>query len=64
MPESPLGERESGQKRWYSSGLLLLHHGETVYMIDAYPKNEKEDLTDAEKNDFRNLAKAIQREDE
>jgi hypothetical protein len=38
--------------------------GETVYMIDAYPKNEKENLTDAEKNDLRKLAKAIEREDE
>jgi hypothetical protein len=38
--------------------------GETLYMIDAYPKNEKENLTDAEKSDLRNLSKAIQREDE
>jgi hypothetical protein len=36
--------------------------GETVYMIDAYPKNEKENLTHAEKNDLRKLAKAIERE--
>jgi len=33
--------------------------GETVYMIDVYPKNEKENLTDAEKNQLRRLAKAI-----
>ena len=28
-------------------------------MIDVYPKNEKENLTDAEKNQLRRLAKAI-----
>jgi hypothetical protein len=31
-------------------------------MIDAYAKNEKENLTDAEKNDLRKLSKAIGRE--
>jgi hypothetical protein len=36
--------------------------GGTVYMIDAYPKNEKENLTDAEKNDLKKLSKAIERE--
>ena len=36
--------------------------GETVYMIDAWPKNEKENLTDAEKNDLKKLSKAIERE--
>lgn len=35
--------------------------GETVYLIDAYPKNEKENLTDAEKNDLKKLSKAIER---
>ena len=35
--------------------------GETVYMIDAYPKNEKENLTDAEKSDLKRLAKAMER---
>jgi hypothetical protein len=36
--------------------------GDTIYLIDAYPKNEKENLTDAEKNDLKKLSKAIERE--
>jgi hypothetical protein len=36
--------------------------GGSIYMLDAYPKNQKENLTDAEKNDLRNLAQAIERE--
>jgi len=36
--------------------------GDTTYMIDAYPKNEKENLTDAEKNYLKKLSKAIERE--
>jgi hypothetical protein len=35
--------------------------GDTVYMIDAYPKNEKENLTDAEKSNLKKLSKAIER---
>jgi hypothetical protein len=30
--------------------------GETVYMIDAYPKNEKENLSDAERHNLKRLA--------
>jgi len=30
-------------------------------MIDAYPKNRKENLTNAEKNALKKLAKAIAR---
>ena len=34
--------------------------GETVYLIDAYAKNRKENLTNAEKNALKKLAKAIE----
>jgi hypothetical protein len=33
-----------------------------LYLIDAYPKNEKENLTDAEKSNLKKLSKAIERE--
>jgi hypothetical protein len=36
--------------------------GGAIYMLDAYPKNQKENLTDAEKNDLKNLTQAIERE--
>jgi hypothetical protein len=36
--------------------------GGAIYMLDAYPKNQKENLTDAEKNDIKTLAQAIERE--
>jgi hypothetical protein len=35
--------------------------GRAIYMLDAYPKNQKENLTDAEKNVLRSLAQAIER---
>jgi hypothetical protein len=35
--------------------------GETVYMIGAYPKNEKGNLSNAEKNELKRLAKEIER---
>jgi hypothetical protein len=43
---------------------VLYHYvaGGTVYMIYAYAKNEKENLTDAEKNALKKLSKAIRRE--
>ncbi len=34
--------------------------GETVYMIDAYPKSRKESLTHAEKSALRKLPQAIE----
>ena len=37
--------------------------GEAIYMLDAYPKNQKENLTDAEKNELRTLAQTIERSD-
>jgi hypothetical protein len=33
-----------------------------LYLIDAYPKNGKENLTDAEKSNLKKLSKAIERE--
>ena len=36
--------------------------GGAIYMLDAYPKNQKENLTDAEKNDLKTLTHAIERE--
>jgi mRNA-degrading endonuclease RelE of RelBE toxin-antitoxin system len=52
--------------RGRSSGIRVVFYyhvqSETVYMIDAYPKNEKENLTDAEKSDLKRLSKAIEQE--
>src|SRR5580692_4537398 len=36
--------------------------GGAIYMLEAYPKNQKENLTDAENNDLKSLAQAIERE--
>jgi len=58
--------RWSRGSRGKSGGIRAVFYyyvaGDTVYMIDAYAKNEKENLTDAEKNDLRKLSKAIGRE--
>jgi hypothetical protein len=68
MPQSAFGEREivSRGSRGKSGGIRAVFYyyvaGDTVYMIDAYAKNEKENLTDAEKNDLKKLSKAIGRE--
>jgi len=35
--------------------------GTAIYLLDAYPKNEKENLTNAEKTNLKKLAKAIGR---
>jgi hypothetical protein len=43
----------------FARSFITFVKGETVYMIDVYAKNEKENLTDAEKNQLRRLAKAI-----
>jgi hypothetical protein len=37
--------------------------GSSKYILDAHPKNQKENLTDAEKNDLKNLAQVIEREE-
>ena len=34
------------------------------YMLEAFPKNEKENLTDADKNELRKVAHAIERQEE
>ena len=51
--------------RGKSGGIRVVFYyyviGDTVYMIDAYPKNEKENLTDAEKIELKKLSKAIER---
>jgi hypothetical protein len=51
--------------RGKSAGLRAIFYffvrGDAVYMIDAYPKNEKENLSDAEKNALKQLAKEIER---
>jgi len=33
---------------------------DVLYLFDVYPKNQKENLTDAEKNNLKTLAASIQ----
>ena len=51
--------------RGKSGGIRAIYYyyvtGARVYMMDAYPKNEKENLTDAEKSRLKSLAKEIER---
>jgi hypothetical protein len=62
MPEGPLGPSQSLKSGGIRAVFNYYVRGEAVYTIAAYPKNEKENLTDAEKNDRKKLSKAIERE--
>jgi hypothetical protein len=57
--------RRARGNRGKSAGIRSIFYyfvsGETVYMIDAYPKNEKENLSNAEKNSLKKLAAEIER---
>ena len=57
--------RWSRGNRGKSAGIRAIFYyyvvGDTVYLIDVYPKNEKENLTDAEKSQLKRLSKAIER---
>ena len=40
---------------------VVSRHG-VIYLIDIYAKNEKEDLTDAERREIRKLVAALEAE--
>ena len=54
--------------RGKSGGIRVVFYyyvsGDTIYMLEAFPKNEKENLTDADKNELRKVAHAIERQEE
>ena len=49
--------------RGKSGGIRVVFYyyvsGEAIYMLEAFPKNEKENLTDADKNQLRKVTQAI-----
>ena len=51
------GERVGG-----ADHLFCRHPRGVLYLIDVYAKNEKEDLTDAEKREIRKLVGALEAE--
>ncbi|WP_245796869.1 type II toxin-antitoxin system RelE/ParE family toxin [Vibrio aerogenes] len=44
--------------------IYFLAHAEKIYLLLAYPKNEKETLTPTEKNELKNLVKILKGEDQ
>lgn len=52
------GKGKSGSARVTYVDLVVY---KTVYFINVYPKNEKDDLTEEEKNDFRKMINNIKK---
>jgi hypothetical protein len=54
--------RRARQKRWRPHHLLRYDARGVLYLLDVYAKNAKEDLTDAEKREIRNIIAALEAE--
>jgi len=61
MPEGARRTWNRGKSAGIRAIFYYFVSGETVYMIGAYPKNEKENLSNAEKNGLKRLAQEIER---
>ena len=61
-PEAPASRGGRGK----SGGARILYYVVTrrgvLYLIDVYAKSEKEDLTDAERREIRNLVATLEAE--
>ena len=56
-----MGTRFQGKSGGIRAVFYYYVKGSAIYLLDAYPKNEKENLTNAEKTSLKKLAKAIGR---
>jgi hypothetical protein len=61
-PQGAGGTRGTRQERRSADHLLCREPTWRYYLIDIYAKNEKEDLTDAERREIRKLVAALEAE--
>jgi hypothetical protein len=60
------GKPDGHFQRWERGGIRLIYYfwvePNAVVLITAYPKNEKENLTDADKKEIRKLIESLKRD--
>ena len=61
-PQGAGSTRRARQERWRADIYFVVSRHGVIYLIDIYAKNEKEDLTDAERREIRKLVAALEAE--